>query len=298
MRILISGARGLLGSALGTRLRAQGATLSALTRRPCGEHDIGWDPERGSIEASDLDGFDAVVHLAGENIAGGRWTARRKQRIEHSRVAGTALLARTLAAQPTPPAILVCASAIGWYGDRDDVLLDETSAPGDGFLAQVCRAWEQAADAARARGIRVVHLRFGAILAREGGLLARLLPPFRLGLGGVVGSGRQWLSWIALADAVGAICHTLATPGLAGAINAVAPGAVQNRSFTRTLGRLLRRPTIIPLPAPLARLALGELADALLLASTRVRPARLQASGYAFAWPELAPALRHLLGHA
>ena len=305
MKVLVSGATGLLGSALVRALTDDGQTVLRLTRRPSRDGDVGWDPAIGRSDAEAIDpgalgpdgwaGVDAVVHLAGENIAGGRWTRARKARIRDSRVDGTSWLARQLAVQEAGPRVMVCASAIGYYGDRGEQALDEQSTAGTGFLADVCQAWEAAAAPAREAGVRVAHLRFGGLLARAGGMLAKMLPPFRLGVGGVVGSGDQWLSWLALEDAVGIIQHVLDTPGLDGPINAVTPQAVRNRTLTRTLGRVLGRPTRVPLPATVARWAFGELADELLLASTRVVPGRLQESAYAFRWPELEPALRHLL---
>jgi uncharacterized protein (TIGR01777 family) len=243
-----------------------------------------------------LDGVEAVVHLAGENIASGRWTAERKRRILQSRAHGTRVLADALASLPTPPRVLVTASAIGIYGDRGDETLDETSAPGTGFLADVCRAWEAASAGLTDRGTRVVHLRFGVILTPTGGALARMLPPARLGLGGPLGSGEQWTSWIGVDDAAGAIHHALVTDGLDGAVNAVAPAPVRNAELAAALGRVLRRPAVLPVPAAVLRAGLGEMADALLLASARVVPTRLEASGYRFRTPELDAALGHLLG--
>jgi uncharacterized protein (TIGR01777 family) len=234
------------------------------------------------------------VHLAGENIAE-RWTPAKKVQIRDSRVKGTELLSKTLAGLSSPPAVLVSASAVGYYGDRGEEPLTDDSAPGRGFLAEVCQAWEAATEPARERGIRVVRLRLGVVLSAAGGALAKMLPPFRLGLGGRLGSGRQYVSWIALGDVVGSIQHAIVTGGLQGATNAVAPRAVTNQEFTKTLGKVLARPTAIPLPAFAARLMFGEMADELLLASARVQPAKLLASGYQFRHPELEAALRHLL---
>jgi hypothetical protein len=295
--VLVSGASGLVGAALVPFLTTGGHPLARLVRHPAGAAgEVAWDPARGTIDRERLAGFDAVVHLAGESIAAGRWTPARKARIRASRVEGTRCLAEALAALPTPPRVLVCASAIGVYGDRGDEILDDASPPGEGFLADVCRAWEAAAEPARRRGIRVVHLRLGVVLTPAGGALARLLPPFRLGVGGRVGSGRQYTSWIAIDDALGAIHHALVTEALDGPVDAVAPEPVRNAEFTRVLAAVLGRPAVVPLPATAARLAFGELADALLLASTRVRPTRLGASGYRFRHAGLEPALRHLLG--
>jgi hypothetical protein len=242
--------------------------------------------------------MDAIVHLAGENIAGGRWTAARKARIRDSRVIGTRTLCETLARLSQPPKVLVSASAIGYYGDRGAEPLWENSTFGTGFLADVCRAWEEATQPAVQKGIRVVLLRLGIVLSPAGGALAKMLLPFKLGLGGVLGRGNQYMSWIALDDVAGAMAHTLVTDTLQGPVNAVAPYPVTNREFTRTLGRILRRPTVFPLPAFAARLVFGEMADALLLASTRVEPKRLLATQYVFRYPELDGALRHLLGKA
>jgi uncharacterized protein (TIGR01777 family) len=247
-----------------------------------------------SIDVSALEGIDAVVHLAGENIAA-RWTATQKAKIRDSRVRGTQLLCETLARLSSPPQVLVSASAIGYYGDRGEEILTEESPPGRGFLPEVCRAWEAATEAAKQRGMRVVILRLGMVLSAAGGALAKMLPPFRLGLGGMVGSGRQYMSWIALDDVVGTIQHAIVTDALQGPTNAVAPQAVTNQEFTRTLGKALGRPTLLPLPAFAARLMFGEMADELLLASTRVQPTKLLGSGYRFRYPELEDALRHVL---
>jgi uncharacterized protein (TIGR01777 family) len=255
-----------------------------------------WHPEDGSIATPGLEGMDAVVHLAGENIAAGRWSSEKKARIRDSRVQGTRVLCDALAQLVNPPKVLVSASAIGYYGDRGAEVLREESRPGRDFLADVCRAWEAATAPAAQRGIRVVNLRFGIVLSAAGGALAKMLFPFKMGMGGIVGSGQQYMSWIALDDLVGAIHHALITDTLQGPVNAVAPNPVTNSEFTRTLGRVLRRPTLVPLPAFAARAAFGEMADALLLASIRVEPARLQDTHYAFRYPELEGALRHVLG--
>jgi uncharacterized protein (TIGR01777 family) len=297
MKIAITGCNGLIGRALAAFLSTGGHDVVRVVRKQgrAADDEIRWDPAAGRLDASALEGIDAVVHLAGESIAS-RWTAAKKAAIRNSRVDGTRLLAGKLAELSRPPKTLVCASAIGYYGDRGSTVLEEDAAPGGGFLAEVCREWEAAADPARQAGIRVAHPRFGVVLSPAGGALATLLTPFRLGLGGVVGSGDQYMSWIALDDVVGALHHTLMTAELAGAVNVAAPHPVTNREFTRTLGEVLSRPTILPLPAFAARLALGEMADELLLSSTRVAPARLAATGYEFRFPELENALRHLLG--
>src|SRR5919202_1387694 len=296
MKVLISGATGLIGSALIPVLEVGGHEITRLTRSPVSGGDVGWDPDAGEIDASRLEGYDAVVHLAGENIGVGRWTEEKKRRIMESRSRGTRLLAETIASLPEPPEVMVSASAVGYYGDRGNELLSEESGPGSDFLAEVCKAWEAAADPAREAGIRVVHPRNGVVLSTGGGALARLLPIFKLGGGGRVGSGRQWWSWIAVDDVVGAIVHALTRDSVEGPVNLGSPNPVTNAEFTRVLGKILNRPTIFPLPSPAARLMLGEVADALLLASQRVEPAKLKGSGYEFLFPELEGALRHLIG--
>ncbi len=300
MKVAVTGATGLVGSALVPFLLGGGHEVVSLRRVSANRGADGdapsWDPETGALSAGVLDGLDAVVHLAGENIAGGRWTVARKAGIRDSRVDGTRRLAQALAASPRPPQTLIVASAIGFYGDRGDEELDESSPLGDGFLPEVCQAWEAAAAPAREAGIRVVHLRIGIVLTAAGGALGQMLFPFRMGVGGVIGTGRQYMSWVALDDVLGGVLHALRADDLAGAINMVAPQPVTNAQFTKTLGRVLRRPTILPLPAFGARLAFGEMADALLLASTRVNPTRLQEGGFEFGFPDLEEALRHVLG--
>ena len=299
MRILVSGSSGLIGSRLVAFLATAGHEVLRLVRGDAsGDDEIHWNPAEGSIDREVLAGLDAVVHLAGENIAAGRWNEERKRRIRTSRVDGTRLLCESLSELQTPPNVFVCASAIGFYGDRGDAELDEESEPGTGFLSDVCRQWEAAANPARERGIRVVSLRFGVVLSRDGGALEKMLPPFKLGAGGVIGSGRQYWSWIAIDDVVGAIDHAITCEKLNGPVNCVAPNPVSNREFTRTLGRVLGRPTLIPLPAFAARLALGQMANELLLASARVIPKRLQETGYTFHHPQLEDALRHVLRKA
>jgi uncharacterized protein (TIGR01777 family) len=299
MRFLISGAGGLIGSALGARLTAAGHAVVPLVREgsrpPAGGH-VWWDPERGTIDARGVEGFDAVVHLAAENLAARRWSAAQKRRIERSRVLGTQTLVTALVAAERPPATLVSASAIGWYGDRGEEEVDETSGPGTGFLARVCHEWEAAALAAAKADVRVVLLRSGVVLSRRGGALQKLLVPFRLGLGGRLGSGRQWFSWISLEDEVAAIEHLLLHAQLAGPFDLVAPEPVRNAEFARTLARVLRRPAVLPVPAFVLRLVVGELAPAALLASARVRPRRLLDGGFSFRLPRLEDALRAELG--
>jgi hypothetical protein len=251
---------------------------------------------KGEVDAAGLEGLDAVVHLAGENVGSGRWTAARKAAIRDSRVDGTRLLCDTLAGLARPPKTLVCASAIGIYGDRGEEPLTEDSPVGAGFLAEVCREWEAAAANAAEKGIRVVHLRIGMVLSSKGGALPRMLPPFRAGLGGAFGGGRQYVSWVALDDLSLIILHALQCGDLSGPVNAVAPVPVTNREFTEALGKVLSRPTLFPVPAFALRLAVGrEMADALLLSSARVVPKRLEETGYPFRFRELPAALRHLL---
>jgi uncharacterized protein len=296
MKVLISGATGLIGSALIPELESGGHQITRLTRSPGSGGDVGWNPDVGEIDASRLEGHDAVVHLAGESIGEGRWTPEKKRRIRESRTKGTRLLAETIASLPEPPRVMVSASAVGYYGDRGNELLREDSGPGSDFLAEVCKAWEAAADPAREAGMRVVHLRNGIVLSTEGGALARTLPIFKLGGGGRIGSGRQWWSWVAMDDVVGAIVHALTDDSVEGPVNVGSPNPLTNAEYTRVLGKVLNRPTIFPLPAPAARLMLGEVADALLLASQRMEPAKLEETGYEFRYPELEGALRHLLG--
>lgn len=297
MRILVTGSHGMIGSALVARARGDRHEVVRLVRpgRAAAAGGIPWDIARGQVDPARLEGFDAVVHLAGENIAG-RWTAAKKASIRDSRIRGTSLLSDSIRGLARPPRVLVCASAVGFYGSRGDELLDESAAAGRGFLAEVCRDWEAAAAPARAMGIRVVHLRFGIVLSPAGGALAKMLLPFRMGLGGRVGSGLQYMSWISLDDAVGILLAAVESDRLTGPVNAVAPEPVTNREFTRVLGKVLNRPTLFPMPAFAVRLLFGEMGESLLLGSVRVRPGRLEAAGHPFQYPELAPALRHLLG--
>jgi uncharacterized protein (TIGR01777 family) len=298
MRIAVSGATGLVGSDLVLSLKTRGHQVTRIVRAGKADDDVVWDPPSGQMDGANLNGLDAVIHLAGENIAGRRWSAEQKARIRDSRVQGTSLLSDTLAKLPQRPRTLISASAIGFYGDRGDEELTEASSAGTGFLAEVCQEWEDATAAAEKAGIRVVHLRFGVILSAKGGALAKMLTPFRMGVGGRIGSGRQWMSWIAIDDAAGAIIHALTTETLRGPVNGVAPGAVTNQEFTKTVGKVLSRPTIFPMPGFAARLAFGEMADELLLAGMRVLPKALTHSGYHFLYGDLESALRHLLGKA
>ncbi len=298
MHVFVTGATGLVGSELLPLLTTSGHTVTRVRRNESSADsgDCAWNPASGQIDASCFEAADAVVHLAGESIAAGRWNEAKKARIRDSRVEGTKLLSECLGKLPKPPATLVCASAVGFYGDRADERLTEASAAGEGFLADVCRQWEAATAPAAEAGIRVVNLRFGMILSPRGGALAKMLTPFRFGVGGKVGSGRQYWSWIALDDAAGVILHALMHDELRGPANAVAPSAVTNLEFTKTLGKVLRRPTILPMPAFAARLALGEMANELLLSSARVLPQRFEETGYAFRHRDLEDALRHVLG--
>lgn len=296
--VAISGATGLIGSHLSALLAAGGHEVRRLVRR-ANEHDpseIAWNTDTGEVTTDRMAGVDALVHLAGVNIAAGRWNGKLKAAIRDSRVPATRKLCEHVARLDSPPRVLVCASAVGYYGDRGDKELDEQAAAGDGFLPEVSAAWEAATEPARAAGIRVVNLRLGVVLTPRGGALAQMLTPFRLGIAGRLGSGRQYMSWVGLEDAVGVAQFALGSPAVSGPVNLTAPQPVTNREFTRTLGRVLNRPTILPAPAFALRLALGEMADALLLASTRAVPAAALAAGYRFVENDLEQALRAELG--
>jgi len=295
MRMVLTGSSGLIGQALLSFLTSNGHTVVRLIRSPAIGRHILWNPDAGTVNTDDLEDFEAIVHLAGETIVG-RWTPEKKARILESRIKGTRLICESLAHLRSRPIVVVSASAIGYYGDRGDQMLDEESSAGSLFLSEVAKAWEAATEPAARIGIRVVNLRIGFVLSKAGGGLAAMLLPFKLGIGGRVGCGLQYISWIALDDVVGAVSHALLSDSLHGPVNAVAPHPVTNLEFTKTLGRVLRRPTIFPLPAFAARLVLGEMANELLLASTRVNPSRLLASGYKFRFPDLPEALRHVLG--
>lgn len=292
MKVLIAGASGLVGSALTPVLEAEGATVTRLVRTSAGSGEIEWHPNNDQIDAAALEGFDAIVNLAGENIAAGRWTDEQKRKIHDSRVNGSHLISETIAMLKQKPKVFLCASATGIYGDRDDEALDEESDSGGGFLAGVCREWEQATEPAAAAGIRTVNLRFGPILAREGGMLAKLLTPFKMGMGGKVGSGKQYISWVAIEDVVNAIMLALKDESVRGPLNIVSPNPVTNEIFTKTLGHVLGRPTALAMPAFAVRLAFGEMADEMLLASQRVIPKKLNDLGYEFQQPELEGALK------
>lgn len=296
MEVVVSGSSGLIGSALVSALEAGGHTVRRLVRSGASGRDVAWDPARGTCDAPSLEGADAVVHLAGEGIGDRRWSEDQKRRIRESRVDGTRLLAESLAGLGSRPSVLVSGSAIGIYGDRGDETLTEDSPLGGGFLAGVCKEWEAATAPAREAGIRVVNIRSGIVLSAAGGALGRQLPFFKLGVGGRLGSGRQYTSWISVDDEVGAIVHALETDALDGPVNLTAPDPVRNAEFTKALGRVLRRPAVVPVPWLGLAVVLGrELADEL-LGSQSVLPSRLAASGYRFAHPELDGALRHVLG--
>jgi uncharacterized protein (TIGR01777 family) len=294
MNVLVSGGTGFIGEALVPELDARGHRVRRLSREPRSEGDIRWDPEAGMIEG-DLAGTDAVIHLAGESIAEGRWSPEKKRRILESRRKGTRLLAEKIAGLPEPPSVMISASAIGYYGDRGNELLTEESEPGTLFLSEVCQEWEAAAEPAREAGIRMVHPRFGIVLSTEGGALGTTLPIFKLGGGGKIGSGRQYWSWVAFDDVVGAIIHAIGTDALSGPVNVVSPDPPTNAEYTKVLGRVLGRPTFFAVPAPTLRVAIGGMADDLLLASARVEPAKLEETGYEYRHPELEGALRYLL---
>jgi uncharacterized protein (TIGR01777 family) len=295
MKILIGGASGLVGTALVQALRNEGTEVTRLVRSTPRENEIEWHPNSERINLAGLEGFDAVINLAGESIAEGRWTDEKKRKIRDSRVNGTHLLSEAISSLASKPRTFLCASATGFYGDRDDENLDETSESGKGFLAGVCRDWERATDPASEAGVRVVNLRLGPILAREGGMLSKMLTPFKMGMGGKVGSGKQFISWVAIDDVVGATKLALADESIRGPLNIVSPNPVTNEQFTRTLGEVLSRPTVMSIPAFAARLAFGEMADEMLLVSQRVRPRKLSEAGYQFKYSNLEAALRHYL---
>jgi len=297
MKILISGSTGLLGSALAPTLTAKGHTITPLIRSKSKSDTPGlrWNPDAGIVSPKDFECFDVIIHLAGESIASGRWTDEQKKKILDSRVKGTTLLSKTISVLQNPPKVFASASAIGIYGNRGDEILDENSKPGTGFLADVCQEWEDSTKLAEKTSARIVRLRFGMILSTNGGGLAKMLTPFKMGVGGVVGSGKQYMSWITLDDAVGAVNYAIDNDSLRGPVNIVSPNPATNHEFTKTLGKVLSRPTIFPLPAFGARLAFGQMADELLLASQRVKPKQLEAAGFTFQYPNLEGALGHLL---
>jgi uncharacterized protein len=296
VKVLVTGSHGLIGGELVADLRAGGHTVTPLVRRAANPGEASWDPGAGTIDAGALEGHDAAVHLAGVGIGDARWRPAHKQAILQSRVQGTSLLARTLASLSRPPGVLASGSAVGYYGDRGDEELTERSGPGTGFLAEVVQQWEAAAAPAADAGIRVAYLRSGVVMSAKGGGLKKQLLPFKMGIGGRLGSGRQYFSWIAMADHVAATRHVLATDELRGPVNVVAM-PVTNAEFTRALGRVLRRPTVMPVPTPALNLLFGrEMVAEMMLVSQRAVPAALGASGFRFRYPEIEPALRHELG--
>lgn len=301
MKILISGSSGLVGKELNALLENQGHDVFSLVRSEKlakKEKNIFWDPELGILDELNLVGFDAVIHLAGENIASKRWSKKQKEKIKSSRIKSTKLLSDSLAKLKNPPKVFICASAIGFYGDRPNELVLEHSPSQKGdFLSETCVAWETACNSARSAGIRVVHTRFGIILSPKGGALAKLLLPFQMGAGGIIGNGKQVMSWISLDDVIYALVYVLQNEDISGPVNFTAPRPVTNHEFTKTLGKVLRRPTLFPVPSFAAKIVFGEMADALLLSSLNAKPKVLEESGFKFTYPDLESALRHLLGH-
>ena len=295
MKVLVTGASGLIGSALSKFLTAGGHSVIRLQRKNFEPESPVWDLENCINDLARNREKYAVVHLAGENIADGRWSKKKKNRILNSRVHGTKFLAAYFAGTDFKPELIISASAVGFYGERGTEIIDESFASGSGFLAGVCQQWEDSVNIAEEAGIRVVNARFGAVLSSSGGALRKMLLPFKMGLGGIIGSGEQYFSWVSIDDAVRIIQHIIADDSIRGPVNFAAPNAVSNREFTKTLGRVLRRPTIFPLPAVVARLAFGEMADELLLTPIRVYPKKIVESGYKFLHPELGEALKHIL---
>ena len=303
MHILVSGSTGLMGTSVIPALKAQGHTIARLLRPSsrlaplgaAGDSAVEWDPASGRFDSAAAEGADALVHLAGASIAGGRWTRSRKTILRTSRIDATRHLVAALAGLHRPPRVVVAASAIGFYGNRGEELLTETSKPGDDFLATLCHDWEAESARATQFGARTVMLRFGIILAKHGGALPRMALPFRFGAGGPVGSGRQWMSWLSLDDAVGVVGFALSNAALAGPVNAVSANPARNADFARAISKVLHRPAFIPAPAFALRLVLGELADGLLLSSQRVVPTSLERAGYEFRYAELGGSLAHVL---
>lgn len=295
MKVLISGASGLIGSALANSLKRSGHEVCKLVRgRTAAADEISWDPGAGKVDAGALEGFDAVVHLAGENVAQ-RWSDEVKERIRSSRLQSTRLLSETLSCLANPPKVFVTASAIGFYGDRGTETVNEESSVGKGFLAELCQSWEESSAVARKRGIRTVNLRIGVVLSKRGGALAKMLPPFLLGAGGTLGDGHQYMSWISMDDLLAAIKFAIENPEVEGPVNAVAPNPVTNVEFTRSLGRALKRPTIFPVPAFGARLLFGQMAEEMLLTGAKVKPAKLEAAGFKYSYPQIDAAIVHAL---
>lgn len=297
MRILMTGSSGLVGQALTQELEKRGHEVVPAIRPGSSPNqgDVVWDPANGVTDIYAMKGIEAVIHLAGENIASGRWSKARKERIRNSRVQGTEALCKSLALLPTPPRVFVTASAVGYYGDRGDERLVEDSTPGNSFLAEVARDWELATKPAEEAGMRVVKMRLGAVLTPEGGALKAMLPPFKLGVGGKMGPGSQYMAWITLRDATRAFALAVEDSSLVGPINTVAPSAITNAQFTKALGKALSRPTIFPLPKFMAKIVIGEMADELLLASMNVAPQVLEKAGFKFLDPDIDSALSSLL---
>ena len=295
MKVAVTGSSGLIGSSLISFLSEKDITFSKILRENPKEDEISWKPEDGDWNSAFDEGIDGIVHLAGENIASGKWTKKKKEKIRSSRIEGTNRLCEHILKLPTTPSVLVCASAIGYYGDRGMEFLNEGSSRGSGFLPDVCVGWEEATESVSKAGIRVVNVRFGVVLSKDGGALAKMLTPFKMKMGGKIGRGTQYMSWVAIDDVTGAIYHTLVTDSLKGPVNVTAPNPATNKEFTDTLGKVLNVPTVMPMPAFAAKFAFGEMAKDLLLASTKVAPKRLADSGYEFQYPELENALKHIL---
>ena len=299
MDVVVTGSSGFIGTALKGALEEAGHRMVPMVRSQASGHALHWDPDRGEIDAGGLEGFGAVVHLAGEGIGNKRWTEDYKAKIKESRRKGTTLLAETLAKLDKPPKVLVSSSAVGYYGDRGDEVLTESSRPGNDFLADVCTTWEQAAAPAKDAGIRVAYIRTGIVLSGRGGVLPKMLLPFRFGFGGKLGSGKQWMSWIALQDEVDAIVHLLGDDSLSGPFNLTSPNPVTNADMTKAIGKAMNRPTFVAAPAFALKTALGaEMAEELLLVSQRALPTRLLDAGFTFRYPEIGEALRVALAEA
>jgi uncharacterized protein (TIGR01777 family) len=298
MKILITGTSGFIGTELLSYLRGRGHEVRRVVRseRQMKEDTVLWDPPHHELIPSDFEGFDVLINLAGENIMGGRWNLEKKRRIKQSRVMGTRLLCELISRLQSPPRLLISASATGFYGNRMDEIVSEDSLPGKGFLAEVCQKWEKATEPAVMKGLKVVKLRIGLVLSLKGGALGKMLIPFKLGLGGTIGSGKQWISWISMDDLMGVFLHIIGHSEIQGAVNAVTPNPVTNMVMTKILGRALRRPTLFSMPTFAMRLIFGEMADEMFLSSTRAIPNILVQTGYSFLYPELEEAFNHMLG--
>ena len=295
-KILVAGSSGLIGTALVSSLQSDGHEVCRLVRRPVkAANEIHWDPESGLLEGNALEGFDVIIHLGGEGIGDKRWSKSRKEKILTSRVVSSKLLSEKIAILDSKPEVFILANAIGWYGSRGEEELTEESKKGEGFLSEVCLEWESSAEAVQDSGVRTIYLRSGIVLSSSGGVLAKMLPPFKLGIGGKMGSGKQWMSWISLDDEVGAITHLMNNKKCNGAYNLTAPEPVTNYEFTKTLGRTLKRPSILPLPGFMLRILFGSRAISLMIEGQKVLPKRLQESGYIFNHSTLAEALSDLL---